>query len=226
VLEAADRPRDLPNAHESRTIEGWRVRVDTRLLEGQHKPLGDEALVLLEDRLRDIVRRLDDARLADLRTITIQLDCTHGRLGSMQYHPSAAWLRENGYSEQLARCVHIPLADQFVSPGHQQVQPWSVLHELAHAYHDQFLEFDNPKIRSAFRVYATSGRGDKVLHIDGRTTEHYALTNHKEFFAEMTEAYIGSNDFFPFNRGELRSEFPEIHVLLAEIWGPMPRRPR
>ena len=30
---------------------------------------------------------------------------------------------------------------------------------------------------------------------------HYALTNHKEFFAEMSEAYFGMNDFFPFNRG-------------------------
>ena len=29
------------------------------------------------------------------------------------------------------------------------------------------------------------------------------LALHKEFFEEMTEAYFGSNDFYPFNQGEL-----------------------
>ena len=34
----------------------------------------------------------------------------------------------------------------------------------------------------------------------------------------MTEAYFGSNDFFPFNRAELRREEPEIFALLARLW--------
>ena len=50
---------------------------------------------------------------------------------------------------------------------------------------------------------------------------HYALTDHKEFFAEMTESYFGTNDFFPFNRGELLEAEPEIHRLLETIWGPV-----
>jgi hypothetical protein len=41
-----------------------------------------------------------------------------------------------------------------------------------------------------------------------------------EFFAEMTEAYFGQNNFFPFNRAELKTEEPEIYTLLADIWGP------
>jgi hypothetical protein len=47
---------------------------------------------------------------------------------------------------------------------------------------------------------------------------HYALTNHKEFFAEMTESYFGVNDFFPFNRAELRESEPEIYALLRDVW--------
>jgi len=34
----------------------------------------------------------------------------------------------------------------------------------------------------------------------------------KEFFAEMTEACFGMNDFFPFNRAELMTAEPEIRV--------------
>jgi hypothetical protein len=38
-----------------------------------------------------------------------------------------------------------------------------------------------------------------------------------EFFAEMTEAYFGVNDFFPFNRAELKEAEPEIYRLMVEI---------
>jgi hypothetical protein len=47
---------------------------------------------------------------------------------------------------------------------------------------------------------------------------HYALTNAKEFFAEFTETFFGVNDFFPFNRAELKINEPEIHALMVEIW--------
>ena len=60
-----------------------------------------------------------------------------------------------------------------------------------------------------------------MLLITGQRLRHYALTNHKEFFAEMTEAYFGTNDFFPFNRGELMTAEPEIYRLMLEIWGPV-----
>ena len=79
-------------------------------------------------------------------------------------------------------------------------QPWCVLHELAHAYHDQVLGFDDPRILQAYDRYKKSGHGDSVLLITGQHVRHYALTNHKEFFAEMSEAYFGFNDSFPFNR--------------------------
>ena len=51
---------------------------------------------------------------------------------------------------------------------------------------------------------------------------HYALTNHKEFFAEMTEAYFGVNDFFPFVRAELRRHDEATFLMLQEIWGKIP----
>jgi len=53
---------------------------------------------------------------------------------------------------------------------------------------------------------------------------HYGLTDHKEFFAEMSEAYFGMDDFFPFNRAELMTAEPEIYALLRSIWEPAARR--
>jgi hypothetical protein len=220
---AADKPEPTkPTAHEDRVMEGWTVHVDKRLLEGPDAELGAGALKLLGARLADIARLMAPDRLAKLREAPIWLDRTHGKLTSMQYHPSAGWLRDNGYATELAKCVHIPDAAGFVSPHHQQRQPWSPLHELAHAYHDRVLGFEEPRIKAAWKQAVESRRYDKVLLINGRETRHYALTDQKEFFAEMTESFFGMNDFFPYNRAELLRENPEVHALLTEIWGPVP----
>jgi hypothetical protein len=48
---------------------------------------------------------------------------------------------------------------------------------------------------------------------------HYALTDQKEFFAEMSESYFGMNDFFPFNREELQKAEPELFKLMEDVWG-------
>ncbi|MEE8389889.1 MAG: hypothetical protein V3S14_03710, partial [Anaerolineae bacterium] len=45
----------------------------------------------------------------------------------------------------------------------------------------------------------------------------YALKNDKEYFAESSEAYFGTNDFFPFVRAELRRHDPEMCALLKKV---------
>jgi hypothetical protein len=215
---------ELPKAtqHETRQIEGWTVHVDGRLLSGPGAEVGRRAIRLLGDRLYEISLVVPADPLKKLREVPIWLDLSHGKLKPMQYHPSPEWLKAHGYWPRLAKCVHIPRAAEFAHPRHQCRQPWSVLHELAHAYHDRVLGFDHPGIKAAWQRAVDSRRYESVLHIDGQLKRHYALTDHKEFFAEMTEAYFGVNDFFPFVRAELRREDPATFKLLQELWGPLP----
>lgn len=208
-----------PASRSIRRIQGWTVRVDDRLLSAPHEVLGGRALKLLEARLGDIAFVVAPDRLAWLRSVPIVLDLTHGKLKAMQYHPSADWLREHQYDTNLARCVHICEAADFAAPRQVNEQPWVVLHELAHAYHDQVLGFEEPRLRRQYERFERSGRGKDVLRADGSRGRHYALTDHKEFFAEMTESYFGMNDFFPFGRAELMTAEPEVFQLLQEIWG-------
>ncbi len=207
-----------PTSHTAHRLEGWTVRVDDRLLRPPHDELGKKAIRFLENKLADIRAVVPADRLKKLQAVTIVLDLSCGRLGPMQYHPSAGWLRANGYSIELAKCVHIPRAADLPTKRNINEQPWVILHELAHAYHDQVLGFDEPRIRKAYENYKKSGRGERTLLYDGRRVRHYALTNPMEFFAEMTEAYFGVNDFFPFNRAELRESEPEIYALLRDVW--------
>lgn len=209
-------------SRKDRVIEGWRISVDDRLLAAPAESTGSAALAYLAEDLRKLSRLLAPEPLAALQSVRIVLDLDHGSLRSMQYHPSADWLRQNGYAPELAKCVHIPVAEGYTAERHRRVQPWCVLHELAHACHDQVLGFAEPRIRRAWENYVQSGHGDHVLHVNGRRVRHYALTDHKEFFAEMSESYFGTNDFFPFNQAELRESEPAIAVLLEEIWGKLP----
>ena len=112
------------------------MRIDRRLLAGPDRELGERAVRLLTARLVAIAAVVPAKSLEKLREVPIQLDLTHGALRPMQYHPSAAWLRANGYSATLEKNVHIPDVREFVSPFETHRQPWAVLHELAHYFFD------------------------------------------------------------------------------------------
>ena len=204
-----------------REIEGWTVHVEPSLLEGEESELGARALRMLADHLNRIAILMAEERLKEVRTLEIWIESDHPVLKAMQYHPSRAWLEEHGHDSRLAKMVHIPRASALVERRQLVKHPMVVLHELAHSYHDQFISFDNPRIIEAYEAAQSSGSYDEVLLFTGDRVRHYAMTNHKEYFAEATEAYFYRNDFYPFVRAELAEHDPVVHELLVEIWGPM-----
>ena len=167
--EAADLPK--PTGHTDRKIEGWTVRVDNRLLEGPDQPLGTKALRFLENKLSDITMVVPPDKLKKLQSMVIVLDLSHGNLTSMQYHPSAGWLKEHGYSPDLVKCVHLPRAADLPTKRNINEQPWVILHELAHAYHDQVLGFEDARIKEVYENYKKSGHGDKTLLFNGHARQ-------------------------------------------------------
>ncbi len=214
-----------PKSRSVHRVEGWTVRVDDRLLgDAPAAAIGTRALRFLEAKLVDIKAVVPDERVKDLQDVTIVLDLNCGSLGAMQYHPDAGWLKANGYPTDLANCVHLPRAIDLPTRRNINEQPWVILHELAHAFHDQKLSFDDPRIKAAHEKFKQSGHGDAALLYDGQRVKHYGLTDPMEFFAEMTESFFGVNDFFPFNRAELQEAEPELFQLLTEIWIPQESR--
>jgi hypothetical protein len=207
-----------PTSRTERDLEGWKIRVDDRLSKAPHEELGARALKFLEAKLVEIKIVVPAQRVKQLQEVAIVLDLECGGLRSMQYHPDAGWLKSNGYSPELAKCVHLPRAADVATKRNINEQPWVILHELAHAYHHQVLSFEELRIIDAYEQFKKNGRGDATLLYNGKRVKHYALTDHKEFFAEMTESYFGANDFFPFNRAELKTTEPQIEALLERIW--------
>ena len=201
--------------YEVRQIEGWKVYVQKEIDPRTCK----DALRLLEVKLYDITRAVPPKALASLRAVPIWMGVkdVNGRHPCACYHPDRQWLIDNHYNPDMAGAVEIANAETFLKWSHGQ--PQMVLHELAHGYHHQVLTHQNAKVRAAYRHAVESKKYDAILRSNGRRERAYAMNNEQEYFAELTEAYFGENDFFPFVRIELKEHDPEGCKMVQEAWG-------
>ena len=199
-------------------IEGWTIELDPTLKRKEHRKLLLDVRKAMANHLQRIVYILPPEKTKALRKLPIRIDLEH-KLTNMQYHPSKQWLVANGHDPSLEKRVHVPRARNLLARGTWAKHPYVILHELAHAYHDQVLSFNHPEVIKAYQRSEKAGLYERVLLFRGGKTRHYARTNHKEFFAEMTESYLGVNDFYPFVRAELKEHDPETFALMEKIWG-------
>jgi hypothetical protein len=220
-LVSAARSEDAPKFYEPviKKVEGWTIKVDPKLLDKENSELAEKAFVALANHLQRIKFILPKDRVAALQKLPIWIELDNKRLGAMQYHPGRAWLVSHGHNPKMVKHVHIPHAKALVNRHTWAKHPYVVLHELAHAYHDQVLGFGHAKVKAAYTEAKKNGIYEKVLLYRGGKVRHYGLTNEKEYFAEMTESYLGVNDFYPFVRAELKEHDPRMYAVLQEIWG-------
>ena len=205
-----------------RDMRGWTVRVNPALLADES--LCRATLEELDHQLYAITRVVPQPALDRIRQVEIWAELKMHKTACMCYHVSRGWLIPNGYNGDKEGTVEIGNARAFLE--WTKGQPWMVLHELAHGYHDQVFGYDDEAIIEAFERSRDAGYYDEVGHISGRPRRHYALTNQMEWFAEATEALFGTNDFHPYVRSELREVDPEGAALVEKLWriDPIPAR--
>lgn len=213
----ADGGFDPTSAYEPEVVHGWTVLVNRRLHEAP-EGLALEVRAVLGAQLHQVARVVPAEPLAELRKIRIwvERDDPRKHVKCMCYHPSAEWLKAHGFNPEKAGGVELGHAENFLAWTREQ--PWMVLHELAHGYHHRVLGHGHAGVLAAFAKAKEGGRYESVLHANGRKQRHYALTGIEEYFAEGTEAFFGTNDFFPFVRAELREHDAPLENLLAEVW--------
>ena len=202
-----------------RNVEGWTVEIDPRLLSPDYEPIAKKAITALANHLQRVKYIVPPDRVAELTKLPIRLELHNPDLASMQYHPDRGWLIAHGHDPRLVNRVHIPRAKALFDSSMWAKHPYVVLHELAHSYHDQVLGFDHPDIRRAFEKAKEEKIYEEVLLHTGARGRHYGMNNHKEYFAESTEAYFGVNDFYPFVRAELKEHDERMYAVLQKIWG-------
>lgn len=208
--------------HLTKNIEGWTVLVSEQLLE-KEKAATVHALELLTLQLQEITRVVPATAVTELRKVPLWFSPEYpGTQQRAEYHPGAGWLRDNKRDPAMAKAVEFTNIRIFERESKRM--PNFALHELAHAYHDRVLPkgFGNKVITAAFENAKSKGLYEKVEQRfgDGRsaTVRAYAITNPMEYFAETTEAFFSTNDFFPFTNKQLETHDPEMFVLLKTLW--------
>jgi hypothetical protein len=150
------------------------------------------------------------------------------------YHPDKNWLRNHGLSERKHKCIEIN-----DGPGYKDdVDCWGpggiLVHELSHAYHHHLLPngYDNKEIIECYRQAMKEKLYDTVKVHGSQAPEAraYACTNDKEYFAELSTAFLGCKDdskeynkWYPFNREQLRAHDPRAYKLLCRLWKVQPK---
>lgn len=214
----ANAPSIQVENYTAQNIDGWPVYLSNQLLKENPERMARVKLMLKQQMERvknalpaDIVTRLQD--------VPIWISPTYEGTGpKAEYHPGAGWLKANGRHPQLVKCVEITNTQIFEKEIRRM--PVLLLHELAHAYHDQVLGFQHSEVKAAYEAAKEKGIYEQVaLRANGKLVRSYALTNEREYFAELTESYFGINDFYPVNREELQQHDPHMAKLLPKLWG-------
>jgi hypothetical protein len=204
--------------YETKQIEGWTVRVNQQFMREQPE-LSGQVLKQLEHQLYQIVRRVPAPAARKLKRFPIWVEEKQPDNPCIIYRSDLTWLKEHGSPAEKFKGVEITNARNFVEWTRRQ--PWLVLHELAHGFHHQFVtsRYRNPEIIAAFRKAKESKRYESVLRENGVREQAHALTSANEYFAESTEAFFGTNDFYPFVRPELKEHDPQMFELVRRLWG-------
>lgn len=220
LLHSAE-PSKVPG-RQTITVEGWTLHISDELLK-KDKVATERALALLTVQLQEITRVVPAAAVVELRKVPLWFSPEYpGVQPRAEYHPGAGWLRDNKRDPAMAKAVEFTNIRDFERETKRM--PNFTLHELAHAYHDRVLPkgFGNEAIKAAFEKAKAKGLYDRVEQRfgDGRSTNvrAYAITSPMEYFAECSEAFFSTNDFYPFTREQLAKHDPEMLALLRTLW--------
>jgi len=202
-------------AYDGETIGGFRILINREVK--AHPAVLVDARQELKRQIAHLSQVLPAAAVESLKDTTIWVEWRAKPNGAAEFHPSKKWLENNGYNPEKQGCVEINNARNFVNWS-RNGQPCMVLHELAHAYHLKVLGHGDERVKHAYKQAVAARTYEAVKHVNGRTNRAYALSNEKEYLAELSEAYFGKNDFYPFTRAELAEHDPEGFKMIQQVW--------
>jgi hypothetical protein len=208
------------------SIEGWSVGVD-RSMDENAAALTSQVRAVLRENLRELSRRLPAKRVEELRRVPLFVWIGNGPKHGAYYSNGNGF--GDGRAPPAAIIGGIAIDDPQSVIRWLEAVPSGLLHELAHAYHEQVLGIDDPAIAAAYQNAVDHHLYENVANRNGQiVARSYALTNKSEYFALVTQAYYWKSGFYPFVNSELRGYDPAGYDLVRAKWedraGPQPLR--
>jgi hypothetical protein len=221
---SASRPaKESPPGYYTRAIAGFKTTISNtaynRSDEAEGQPLG-----CIESEFAKL-REIFPNRIAkQLAAVPVWIEWDHADALSptalaVYYSTEGEGLWREGIDprKQKAVCI-LSLKAVYEAKSTGRMKKTVILHELAHAVHDQMIGFDNSFVYNAFRQSRARGLYDQVKHDpDGRMGPAYAATNSAEYFAELSGAYLDRLDYFPHNASELRDHDSVGYEIMEKV---------
>jgi hypothetical protein len=221
LAQPKGKPEAIPG-YTIRTIEGFTVLIsDQTLKEDAASKLQRKPLEVLAGELKALGGLMPARTLKALHNVLIwvewdeEMKVANGRPGNVlatYFGGHQLAMLAKGMHPLKARNVTIHRMKELARLNQRQPGPGShvILHEVAHAVHDQVIGFSDPDVKAAYKQAMERHLVDP---------QAYAATNEREFFAEMTCAYYGRLPYYPHTNEELKKHDPVTFKLLQATWG-------
>ena len=223
--------------YDRRVVDGFQVLINKIILE---KPVDDYArkpFEVLEDELKSINKLIIPRILHELQRVPIWVEWDSGekkangsRTIAVYYGgPAFAYLRRDSDVDPRKAnnidVVTLKFLTELKQPGRDKQQV-ILLHELVHAVHDKLLNRENPEIKAAYEQAKQRELYVNVEHRTGPKRDGYANTNHAEYFAEISCAFLDRIDYFPYDKEGLKKHDPEGYTVAEKVWGKAAAKPK
>ncbi|MDY3556953.1 hypothetical protein R5W24_006132 [Gemmata sp. JC717] len=209
------------SGRKTKKIEGFTFLVSDEALAADASKYERPPLEVLEHECKHLTKMLSPKAVDLLRRLTVfvnwdeRVSLSNGRQGAAlaTYYGGGPQLQvKEGRHPLQAKTVTIHSLKSLT----EQRQPKDdgrakslLLHEFAHAVHDQLFGFDHAGIRAAYEQAMERRLYEK---------DFYAATNRMEFFAELSCAYLDQLHHYPHNRTELKKHDPVTFKTLESLW--------
>jgi hypothetical protein len=223
--------RSVPGYYR-RVIEGFTVLLDPAVLAHNDDPAFKRApLDVLELELGTIARVLPRRDVLKLQSLLVfvewddKSDPDYSKGALAKYYGVSgdvavwAWHRDKNPAKanniELLSLKHLAEEHQPGTDSGRSV----LLHEMAHAVHHKTWGFTNPEIHWAYQQAMDRHLYGATKDAAGREVRAYAGVNEREYFAELTCAYLSRLAYYPFDRADLKKHDPAGYRLMERVWG-------
>jgi hypothetical protein len=195
-------------------VQGFRVIANVDSLE---HPEITTALRVIDSKLYQFRSILPEKQFRALQGVPIWIEWNAYEQGAARYVESRWQCFQERVAFEKAGGIEIYNLRNFFD-WQEHSQPYALMHELAHAYHHRVLGSKNKDVINAYKHAVQFRKYEMVANGTAGIDRAYALTNADEYFAELSEAYLGKNDFYPFNRSQLMTYDSVGYELMKKIW--------
>ncbi|HVK18828.1 MAG TPA: hypothetical protein VM533_17995 [Fimbriiglobus sp.] len=206
-------------SYQKHDLQGFTVYLGPELLRNGQD--ADAVLRQADIELERIADVVPEKSLAALRKVPIwvEWDAPTDRKVVARFFPGSAYVKKHGLNPGKANGVEVPNARRFLEE-YQAGMQWVLMHELAHAHHTLALtDKQDAAVKAAHKQAVERKLYENVEHFNGVRTRGYAVTNHYEYYATLTEAYFGKGFNFPYDRPGLLRYDTVGYWLMHDTWG-------